>query len=387
MAACGSSPSSRQSSRSSPSQRCPAPRWARRAHSARSSSRAASTRPVLLTYCAAASRERLYVVEQRGTRRPAARRKANRVLPGHPRPRRSTAASRVCSGSRSIRATRPTALLRGLHVEGRATTRSPATGRTAARALPSSARRSSWPSTIRTRTTTAATSSSGRTAASTSSIGDGGSGGDPEDRAQNMQSQFGKLLRLDVSKPVCGLEIAGARAAEPLAILVRPRNGRPVHRATSARARSRRSTSRRARARASRTTAGTCTKARGASRTSAPGPGKLVFPVYEYSHEPGLHASPAATSTADRRGRPSAAATSSATTAAGSSGASGWPRARRRTFASSRSGSEGLSSFGENAAGELFAMSHERDHLPRRPSSRGGGHAEAPARGRRTRAR
>jgi glucose/arabinose dehydrogenase len=33
------------------------------------------------------------------------------------------------------------------------------------------------------------------------SIGDGGSGGDPEDRAQNPGSLFGKLLRLDVSKP------------------------------------------------------------------------------------------------------------------------------------------------------------------------------------------
>ena len=32
-------------------------------------------------------------------------------------------------------------------------------------------------------------------------IGDGGSGGDPEDRSQNMQSQFGKLLTLDVSRP------------------------------------------------------------------------------------------------------------------------------------------------------------------------------------------
>ena len=32
-------------------------------------------------------------------------------------------------------------------------------------------------------------------------IGDGGSGGDPEDRAQDMGSLFGKLLRLDVSKP------------------------------------------------------------------------------------------------------------------------------------------------------------------------------------------
>jgi glucose/arabinose dehydrogenase len=36
------------------------------------------------------------------------------------------------------------------------------------------------------------------------SIGDGGSGGDPEDRAQDMRSQFGKLLALNVSK-------AGAR--------------------------------------------------------------------------------------------------------------------------------------------------------------------------------
>jgi glucose/arabinose dehydrogenase len=32
-------------------------------------------------------------------------------------------------------------------------------------------------------------------------IGDGGSGGDPEERSQNMDSLFGKLLTLDVSKP------------------------------------------------------------------------------------------------------------------------------------------------------------------------------------------
>jgi glucose/arabinose dehydrogenase len=40
-------------------------------------------------------------------------------------------------------------------------------------------------------------------------VGDGGSGGDPEDRAQNMQSLFGKLLRLDVSKAGVEWEIAG----------------------------------------------------------------------------------------------------------------------------------------------------------------------------------
>ena len=40
-------------------------------------------------------------------------------------------------------------------------------------------------------------------------IGDGGAGGDPEDRAQNMDSPFGKLLRLDVSKPGADWAIAG----------------------------------------------------------------------------------------------------------------------------------------------------------------------------------
>ncbi len=40
-------------------------------------------------------------------------------------------------------------------------------------------------------------------------IGDGGSGGDPENRAQDMGSLFGKLLRLDVSKPGADWTIAG----------------------------------------------------------------------------------------------------------------------------------------------------------------------------------
>lgn len=40
-------------------------------------------------------------------------------------------------------------------------------------------------------------------------IGDGGSGGDPEDRSQDMSSQFGKLLRLDVSKSGADWKIVG----------------------------------------------------------------------------------------------------------------------------------------------------------------------------------
>jgi glucose/arabinose dehydrogenase len=40
-------------------------------------------------------------------------------------------------------------------------------------------------------------------------IGDGGAGGDPENRSQDMSSFFGKLLRLDVSKPMVRWEIVG----------------------------------------------------------------------------------------------------------------------------------------------------------------------------------
>ncbi|MEX2613170.1 MAG: PQQ-dependent sugar dehydrogenase, partial [Gaiellaceae bacterium] len=40
-------------------------------------------------------------------------------------------------------------------------------------------------------------------------IGDGGSGGDPEDRSQDMRSPFGKLLRLDVSKVGAEWQIVG----------------------------------------------------------------------------------------------------------------------------------------------------------------------------------
>ena len=47
------------------------------------------------------------------------------------------------------------------------------------------------------------------------SIGDGGFGGDPDNRAQNMRSRFGKLLTLDVSKPGATWEIAGLGLRNP----------------------------------------------------------------------------------------------------------------------------------------------------------------------------
>jgi glucose/arabinose dehydrogenase len=47
------------------------------------------------------------------------------------------------------------------------------------------------------------------------SIGDGGSGGDPEDRSQDLRSPFGKLLRLDVSKAGSEWDIAGLGLRNP----------------------------------------------------------------------------------------------------------------------------------------------------------------------------
>ncbi len=47
------------------------------------------------------------------------------------------------------------------------------------------------------------------------SIGDGGSGGDPENRSQNMSSRFGKLLRLDVRRTGATWEIAALGLRNP----------------------------------------------------------------------------------------------------------------------------------------------------------------------------
>jgi glucose/arabinose dehydrogenase len=46
-------------------------------------------------------------------------------------------------------------------------------------------------------------------------MGDGGSGGDPENRAQNLSSQLGKLLRLDVDNAGADWEIAGYGLRNP----------------------------------------------------------------------------------------------------------------------------------------------------------------------------
>ena len=97
-------------------------------------------------------------------------------------------------------------------------------------------------------------------------MGDGGSGGDPGNRAQNMNSLLGKMLRINVngstatrnyripsSNPYVGQarpeRDLAARPAQPVALLVRPRERQPLDRRRGPEHATRRWTGRSARAR------------------------------------------------------------------------------------------------------------------------------------------
>ena len=129
-------------------------------------------------------------------------------------------------------------------------------------------------------------------------MGDGGSGGDPENRAQNPGSLLGKMLRLDPARPGGEAGDRRARAPQPVAVLVRPRERRPLDR------RRRPGLDRGGRPRraglagAAQLRLGRLRGTRSfEARRSGPG---LVQPVAQYSHAPAAR-SPAATSTAARR--------------------------------------------------------------------------------------
>ena len=87
-------------------------------------------------------------------------------------------------------------------------------------------------------TTTAASSRSGRTGCSTPATGDGGGANDAGETPQNPGSLLGKILRIDPRRgrrrPCRRQSVRhaglGVRAAQPVALLVRPRDRRPVAR-------------------------------------------------------------------------------------------------------------------------------------------------------------
>jgi len=189
------------------------------------------------------------------------------------------------------------------------------------------------------------------------SIGDGGSGGDPEDRSQDMRSLFGKLLALDVSKPGAQWSIAALGLRNPWRfsfdratgdlyigdvgqgsveeIDFTPRRSPGVENYG-------------------------WNRYEGSTRFESgnPGPGKLVYPVFEYGHDQGC----SVTGGYVYRGSPRAAERGRYLFGDYCSGriwslgieAGAATDVRIEPFEV-----ESLSSFGENAAGELFAVSHD----------------------------
>ena len=188
------------------------------------------------------------------------------------------------------------------------------------------------------------------------SIGDGGSGGDPENRSQDMQSQFGKLLALDVSKPAAGwsIEALGLRNAWRFSfdrrtgdlyigdvgqgaieeINFTPRNSPGLENYG-------------------------WDLFEGSRRfeEKAAGPGELVFPVAEYNHGRGCSVTGGyvyrGTARRAERGRYIYGDYCSGTVWSFRLANGAAKDLRVEPFRV-----DSLSSFGENAAGELFALSH-----------------------------
>ena len=173
----------------------------------------------------------------------------SRHVPRHPREDLEGAASAASSASRSTRTTRRTASSTSTTRTSRARSsiaQLPPLGWRPGQGRPDRVGPARG-SASRSRTTTAGCSPSGRTATSTSGTGDGGGAGDPGNRAQNLKSLLGKILRIDVERPdgraaVPDPELEpvrrqgrprpdlGARAAQPVAVLVRLGDRRPVDR-------------------------------------------------------------------------------------------------------------------------------------------------------------
>ena len=188
------------------------------------------------------------------------------------------------------------------------------------------------------------------------SIGDGGSGGDPEDRAQNMRSQFGKLLALDVSKATPRWTIAALGLRNPWRFSFDRATGdlylgdvgqNAVEEIDFAPRRS----------------PGLENYGwdlfEGSQRfeNGGRGPGKLVSPVFEYSHDEGCsvtggHVYRGSARRAER-GRYVFGDYCSGTIWSFRISEGAASDVREEPF-----DVENLSSFGENAAGELFAVSH-----------------------------
>jgi glucose/arabinose dehydrogenase len=189
------------------------------------------------------------------------------------------------------------------------------------------------------------------------SIGDGGSGGDPEDRSQNMQSQFGKLLTLDPSKPLAGWSIAGLGLRNPWRFSFDRETGDLYVGDVGQNAIEEVDFT-------PRDSPGLENYGwnlyEGSQRyqEGTPGPGRLVFPVAEYHHDRGCSITGGSVyrgaARASERGRYIYGDFCSGLVWSFRISSGAATDLRKEPFRVSS-----LSSFGENSAGELFAVSLE----------------------------
>lgn len=188
------------------------------------------------------------------------------------------------------------------------------------------------------------------------SIGDGGAGGDPENRSQDPRSQFGKLLALDVSKPASTWAIVALGLRNPWRFSFDRTTGdlyigdvgqSEVEEIDFAPRRSP----------GLENYGWNLFEGSRPFENRTPGPGRLVGPVFEYGHDQGCSVTGGyvyrGSARPSERGRYVFGDYCSGTIWSFRISAGVATEVREEPFEI-----DSLTSFGENAAGELFAVSH-----------------------------
>jgi glucose/arabinose dehydrogenase len=189
------------------------------------------------------------------------------------------------------------------------------------------------------------------------SIGDGGSGGDPQDRAQSMSSRFGKLLTLDVSRSGAKWQIAALGLRNPWRFTFDRRTG-DLYLADVGQSELEEVNFTRRQSPGLENYGWDLYEGSRRYEDTPKGPGRLVLPVFEYDHGDGCSITGGFVYRGARR--PSARgryiAGDYCTGIVWSFRVSGG-KARSVTREPFRINA--LTSFGEDAAGELYAVSHD----------------------------
>ena len=185
-------------------------------------------------------------------------------------------------------------------------------------------------------------------------MGDGGAGGDPENRSQNMRSRFGKLLSLNVATKGVRIEALGLRNAWRFSF---DRTNGDLYIGDVGQGEIEEIDYTPASSSGLENYGWDVYEGNSKFEDKSPGPGKLVFPIAQYSHDNGCSVTGGFVyrgSNAALRGRYiygdyCSGIVWSLKVAGGKA-----TEERRESFKI-----PSLTSFGEDAAGELFATSHQ----------------------------